>query len=81
MGDVAVRRPSPPDACAVQAWIDRQYKLLKRERVEERAQSALLLSRCAPRVLERNGLALLGLYVTCVRVGQGAKMCVLGHFF
>lgn len=72
----SVRTPKAPDAAQVQAWLARQKKLLEKEREEEREQSALLLSKCAPRLLERNGLALLGLQASAVRVGQGAKLLV-----
>lgn len=72
----SVRTPAAPDEKQVQAWLTRQRALLEAEREEEREQSALLLSRCAPRLLERNGLALLGLYASAVRIGQGAKLLV-----
>lgn len=68
---------APPSSEQVRAWLRRQRLLLARERQEEHEQSALLLSRCPPRLLERNGLALLGLGVASVSIGQGAKLCVL----
>ena len=72
----AVRSPAAPSADDVRTWLGRQRTLLGRERDTEREQSALLRSQCAPRLLERHGLALLGLGVASVRVGQGAKLCV-----
>lgn len=72
----SVRTPAAPDARQVQAWHTRLRELLDAERQEEREQSALLLSQTPPRLLERNGLALLGLYASAVRVGQGAKLLV-----
>lgn len=71
-----VRAPPAPSASDVRTWLGRQRKLLERERNTEREQSALLRTQCAPRLLERHGLALLGLGVASVRVGQGAKMYV-----
>ncbi|WFD42167.1 DNA helicase [Malassezia psittaci] len=72
----SVRTPIPPDAEHIQKWIERQRELIDLERNEEREQNALLVSKCAPRFLERNGLALLGLYASSIRIGQGAKLLV-----
>ncbi|WFD29724.1 DNA helicase [Malassezia sp. CBS 17886] len=63
-------------ASLVQAWTERQRTLLDRELREEREQVALLRIRCAPRLLERNGLALLNLHAAAVRVGGGGKILV-----
>lgn len=76
MASAAVRSVPAPSANEVRAWLARQRELIARERAEEREQSALLLSRCPPRLLERNGLALLALGAASVRVGQGAKLYV-----
>ncbi|WFD35701.1 DNA helicase [Malassezia cuniculi] len=60
-----VRAPPAPSVDDVRTWLQRQRKLLERERNTEREQ-----------LLERHGLALLGLGVASVRVGQGAKLLV-----
>lgn len=73
---MSVRTPTPPSAAQVQAWLARQHDLLASEREEERTQNTLLLSQCAPRVLARHGLALLGLGVSNVRIGAGAQTYV-----
>lgn len=71
-----VLTPPAPSAEDIRTWLGRQRQLLELERNTERDQSALLRTQCAPRLLERHGLALLGLGVASVRVGQGAKLCV-----
>ena len=73
---VVVRTPPAPTAADVHAWLCRQHVLLEHERGEERAQNALLLSQCAPRVLARHGLALLGLSVSRTFTGEGGKILV-----
>jgi len=73
---VVVRTPPAPTAADVHAWFCRQHVLLEHERGEERAQNALLLSQCAPRVLARHGLALLGLSVSRTFTGEGGKILV-----
>lgn len=73
---VEVHTPPAPTAADVHAWLCRQQVLLEHERGEERAQNALLLSQCAPRVLARHGLALLGLSVSRTFTGEGGKILV-----
>ncbi|KAG8830770.1 hypothetical protein FRC17_004265 [Serendipita sp. 399] len=55
------------------AFLDRQRHLLARERQEEIDQTSLLLSNCSPKLLEKKGLALLGLGVVNVNIGLGGK--------
>lgn len=71
-----VHAPPAPSPADVHAWLKRQYVLLEHERGEERSQNALLLSECAPRVLARHGLALLGLSVANAHTGEGGKVLV-----
>ena len=60
----------------VEAFIDRHLELLQQERNAEIEQSGLVLSRCAPKLLEQRGLALLNLSVVGIQVGLGGKRCV-----
>ena len=73
---VEVHTPPAPTAADVHAWLCRQQVLLEHERGEERVLCALLLSQCAPRVLARHGLALLGLSVSRTFTGEGGKILV-----
>ncbi|KAK1222273.1 hypothetical protein PQX77_014906 [Marasmius sp. AFHP31] len=58
------------------AFISRQRHLLALERAADLDRSRLLLTKCPPKQLERNGLALLGLTVSNVEVGLGGKVLV-----
>lgn len=71
-----ILEPISPDRALQTAWLQRHIDLLAAEREEEHAQSRLLLSRSAPKLLEREGLALLGLGVVGVRIGLGAQTLV-----
>ncbi|KAJ9477614.1 DNA polymerase alpha-associated DNA helicase A [Pseudozyma hubeiensis] len=73
---VALRRPEPPSQELLLRWFQAQARLLAEERKEEQAQSKLLLSKTAPKILEKHGLALLGLSVASIRIGVGAKLLV-----
>jgi DNA polymerase alpha-associated DNA helicase A len=57
----------------LEAFFDRQCSLLAKERQAEIDQSSLLLSNCSPKLLEKKGLALLGLSVVNVAIGLGGK--------
>lgn len=57
----------------ISAFIDRQISLLQQERDTEVEESNLLLSNCAPKLLEKKGLALLNLSVANVQVGLGGR--------
>ena len=61
----------------IQTFIDRQIHLLQQERDTEVEESNLLLSNCAPRLLERKGLAILNLSISNVQVGLGGRRWVL----
>ena len=61
----------------IHAFIDRQIALLQQERDTEVEESNLLLSNCAPRLLERKGLAILNLSISNVQVGLGGRRWVL----
>lgn len=71
-----VLQPVPPSQDLLQRWFQEQLRLLAEERREEQAQSKLLLSKTAPKILEKHGLALLGLGVASIRIGVGAKLLV-----
>ncbi|KZV87777.1 P-loop containing nucleoside triphosphate hydrolase protein [Exidia glandulosa HHB12029] len=60
----------------VARFIDRQRKLLQKERDAVIEQSTLLLSSCSAKLLEQRGLALLNLGVVNVRIGLGGKTLV-----
>lgn len=60
----------------IQAFISRHRQLLLREREAEIERTSLLLSNCAPKVLEQKGLALGGLGVSNVTVGLGGRTYV-----
>lgn len=55
------------------AFIARQRVLLTKEREAEIDRTSLLLSNCAPRLLEQKGLALGSLSVSNINVGLGGK--------
>jgi DNA polymerase alpha-associated DNA helicase A len=57
----------------LEAFFARQRELLAVERQAEVEQSSLLISNCSPKLLERKGLALLGLAVVQVSIGLGGK--------
>lgn len=57
----------------ISAFIDRQISLLQQERDTEVEESNLLLSNCAPKLLEKKGLALSNLSVANVQVGLGGR--------
>jgi len=54
-------------------FIARQRVLLTKEREAEIDRTSLLLSNCAPRLLEQKGLALGSLSVSSINVGLGGK--------
>ena len=54
----------------------RQRLLLAQERTAEVSRSSLLLSNCAPKLLEQKGLSLGGLGVVGVNIGLGGKTCL-----
>lgn len=58
------------------AFFERQRELLAKERQAEIDQSSLLISNCSPKLLERKGLALLGLAVVQVNIGLGGKSLI-----
>ncbi|KAF9070139.1 P-loop containing nucleoside triphosphate hydrolase protein [Rhodocollybia butyracea] len=58
------------------AFIDRQKVLLAREREASISQTSDLLSNFDPKLLEKKGLALLGLGVQEVKIGLGGKTLV-----
>jgi DNA polymerase alpha-associated DNA helicase A len=65
-----------PSADLLQRWIQKQADLLIAERKVEQDESRLLLSKCPPKQLERNGLAILGLGCLSISVGLGGKMLI-----
>ncbi|SPO21756.1 related to HCS1 - DNA helicase A [Ustilago trichophora] len=71
-----LRKPEVPSQELLLRWFQAQSRLLAEERKEEQAQSKLLLSKTAPKILEKHGLALLGLGVASIRIGVGAKLLV-----
>ena len=68
---------SSVDTTRISAFLDRQRTLLQAERQAEVEQSSLLLSSCPPKLLEKKGLALLGLGVVNVGLGLGGKRYLL----
>lgn len=61
---------------AVRIFIAKHKQLLVKEREAEIARTSLLLSNCAPSLLEQKGLALGGLGVANMDIGLGGKTCV-----
>lgn len=64
---------SSVDTIRISTFLDRQRTLLQAERQAEVEQTSLLLSSCPPKLLEKKGLALLGLGVVNVGLGLGGK--------
>ncbi|SRR5258706_7823910 len=64
---------SSVDTIRISTFLDRQRTLLQAERQAEVEQTSLLLSSCPPKLLEKKGLALLGLGVVSVGLGLGGK--------
>ena len=64
---------------SVSAFIDRHLFLLSQERDVEVERTALVNSKCGPKLLEQKGLALNGLGVASIGVGLGHKTWV--HHF
>lgn len=60
----------------IRCFIERHKLLLSKEREAEIERTSLLLSNCAPSLLEQKGLALGSLGVTNVNIGLGGKTCV-----
>jgi DNA polymerase alpha-associated DNA helicase A len=65
--------PSVNIESTVRAFIARHRTLLSLEREAEIERTSLLLTNCAPRLLEQRGLALGGLGVVSAGVGLGGK--------
>lgn len=63
-----------PSSELLRCWVQKHTDLLIQERKVEQEESKLLLSKCPPKQLERNGVALLGLGVVSHNVGLGGKM-------
>ena len=59
------------------AFIARQRVLLTKEREAEIDRTSLLLSNCAPRLLEQKGLALGSLSVSSINIGLGGKTWII----
>lgn len=59
----------------ISLFINRHRKLLAEERDAELERSSILLSNCDPKLLEKKGLALLGLGISGVNIGLGGKTC------
>jgi DNA polymerase alpha-associated DNA helicase A len=57
----------------LEVFFERQRYLLAQERQADIDQSSLLLSNCSPKLLEKKGLALLGLSPLNVNIGLGGK--------
>lgn len=71
---MTLHQPEPPSEEVLTRWLQKHVDLLAAERKEEQDQSRLLLSKCSPKQLERNGLAVLGLGALNVSIGLGGKM-------
>src|SRR3984957_3612842 len=59
----------------------RHLLLLAKERDEEISRSSLLLTNCAPKLLEQKGLAITGLGVVDAKIGLGGKTCKPSSLF
>ena len=57
------------------SFIGRHRALLAKEREAEIERTSLLLSNCAPKLLEQKGLSLGGLSISNVSIGLGGKTC------
>lgn len=62
---------------SLRTFITRQHTLLSRERGAEIERTSLLLTNCAPKLLEQKGLALGNLGVVSAGIGLGGKTCVI----
>jgi DNA polymerase alpha-associated DNA helicase A len=60
-------------AVDIRAFIDRQRLLLAKEREAEINRTSLLLTNCAPKLLEQKGLLLGGLGIGDIQIGLGGK--------
>ncbi|KAH7337710.1 AAA domain-containing protein [Rhizoctonia solani] len=60
----------------LEQFLVRMRALCLKERMAEVEQSSLLLSACSPKLLERKGLALLGLGVSNLQLGLGGKSLI-----
>ena len=58
---------------AIRAFVEKHRQLLLKEREAEIERTSLLLSNCAPSLLEQKGLALGNLGVANVNIGLGGK--------
>ena len=63
------------------AFFARHRLLLAKERDEEISRSSLLLTNCAPKLLEQKGLAITGLGVVDAKIGLGGKTCKPSSLF
>jgi len=61
----------------IRAFIDRQRLLLAKEREAEINRTSLLLTNCAPKLLEQKGLSLGGLGIGDIQIGLGGKTLVV----
>ena len=59
----------------IKAFIERHRQLLSNEREAEIERTSLLLTNCAPSLLEQKGLALGSLGIANVAIGLGGKTC------
>ncbi len=57
----------------IRTFIDRQRLLIAKERAAEIQRASLLLSNCAPKLLEQKGLSLGGLGIADIQIGLGGK--------
>jgi DNA polymerase alpha-associated DNA helicase A len=57
-------------------FLARHRVLLTAEREADLARTSLLLSNCGPKLLQQQGLALLGLGVSSINVGLGGKTLI-----
>ncbi|UZJ52104.1 hypothetical protein CBS101457_001424 [Exobasidium rhododendri] len=76
MPKVELCQAQKPSSALLQKWLQKQADLLIAERKEEQEETRLLLSKCPPKQLERNGVAVLGLGVLSIAVGLGGKILV-----
>lgn len=65
------------DEATLDAFIERHRSLLALEREAEVERTSLLLTNCAPKLLEQRGLALGGLGVVSAGIGLGGKTYVI----
>lgn len=62
------------DASTFTRWLDKHIELLQKERAAEVEETGLLLTKCAPQVLAKKGLAILNLGVASFAIGLGGRM-------